>query len=135
MSAATPGQAAHQAETVAIAFHQAYEELAPQYGYRTREASAKPWDEVPAKNAALMVATAARLLETGVISAAAQEPHAAPGLAALRERLARAEGDRNAARNVVADILDCFSPSGSGHTARVGQVQIAKWRTRAGLTS
>jgi hypothetical protein len=74
VTAATPGHAAHQAETVAIAFHQAYEELAPQYGYRTREASAKPWDEVPEQNAALMVATAARLLETGVISAA-QEPH------------------------------------------------------------
>ncbi len=47
----------------------------------------------------------------------------------------KAQADRNSARNVVAEILDCFGPSGSGHTARVGQVQIAKWRTRAGLTS
>lgn len=36
---------------------------------------------------------------------------------------------------VIADILGHFGPSGSGHTARVGQVQIAKWRTRAGLTT
>jgi hypothetical protein len=32
---------------------------------------------------------------------------------------------------LVNEILDHFGPSGSGHTARVGQVQIAKWRKRA----
>jgi hypothetical protein len=55
-------------------------------------------------------------------------PRAAPELAAaMRESRLRAE--------VITEILAAFSPSGSGHTARVGQVQIAKWRTRAGLTS
>jgi hypothetical protein len=38
-------------------------------------------------------------------------------------------------RAVIIDMLAAFSPSGSGCTARVGMVQIAKWRTRAGLTS
>jgi hypothetical protein len=69
--AATPGQRNHQAETIAIAFHDAYEALAPEYGYRTREASAKPWDEIPVANAGLMVATVERLLERSVIAAAA----------------------------------------------------------------
>jgi hypothetical protein len=56
------------------------------------------------------------------------EPQPAPELAAaMRESRLRAE--------VITEILDAFSPSGSGHTARVGMVQIARWRTRAGLTS
>lgn len=50
------------------------------------------------------------------------EPKPAPELAEVR-------------RAVIIEILAAFSPSGSGHTARVGMVQIAKWRTRAGLTS
>lgn len=36
-------------------------------------------------------------------------------------------------RDLTAEILAAFGPSGSGHTARVGQVQIRKWRQRAGL--
>jgi hypothetical protein len=76
---------------------------------------------------------------------AAQQPQPAPELAAtprprvdwarVSEVVADRERERDEARAVVADMLDCFSPSGSGHTARVGQVQITKWRTRAGLTS
>jgi hypothetical protein len=54
---------------IAKAFHEAYEELAPQFGYRTREASAKPWEEVPAQNKDLMVATVGKLLADGVITA------------------------------------------------------------------
>jgi hypothetical protein len=54
-------------------------------------------------------------------------PQPAPELAAaMRESRLRAE--------VITEILAAFSPSGSGHTARVGMVQVAKWRTRAGLT-
>jgi hypothetical protein len=38
-------------------------------------------------------------------------------------------------RDLIAEILDEFSPaSGDGHRARVGQVRIARWRSRAGLT-
>ncbi len=55
------------AEQVARAFHESYERLAPRYGYRTREASARPWDEVPEDNRRLMVAVAADLLTRGVI--------------------------------------------------------------------
>ena len=55
------------AEEIARAFHEAYEQLAPDFGYRTREASAKPWDEVPEQNRHLMVATVEKLLKDGAI--------------------------------------------------------------------
>jgi hypothetical protein len=56
------------AERVAQAFHDAYEQLAPAFGYRTREDSAKPWREVPVRNRRLMVATVQDLLGRGVIA-------------------------------------------------------------------
>ena len=58
------------AEYVAQAFHETYEELAPLHGYKTREASAVPWDEVPEQNKALMVNVAHHLLDGGVIQRA-----------------------------------------------------------------
>jgi hypothetical protein len=57
------------AERIARAFHEAYEDLAPDHGYETRNASAKPWDQVPDNNRSLMVATVQRLLDTDVITA------------------------------------------------------------------
>ena len=46
-------------ERMAEAFHAAYERHAPEFDYRTREASAVPWEDVPENNRALMkVATA-----------------------------------------------------------------------------
>jgi hypothetical protein len=58
-------------ERIARAFHAKYEELAPMFGYRTREASAKPWEDVPVENRRLMIATVLELIDGGVISAAA----------------------------------------------------------------
>ncbi|MEU3452159.1 hypothetical protein ABZ671_00750 [Micromonospora sp. NPDC006766] len=60
--------AAHDAERIARAFHESYERQAPEHGYRTREASAKPWAQVPANNRALMVAVVDDLLRRGVIT-------------------------------------------------------------------
>ena len=54
---ASPDRAGLPDEGVARLFHEAYERLAPDFGYRTREASAKPWDDVPEQNRALMAAT------------------------------------------------------------------------------
>jgi hypothetical protein len=56
-----------RAEHVAREFHAEYEALAPLFGYRTRQESAKPWEEVPSHNRELMKATVTRLLERGVI--------------------------------------------------------------------
>lgn len=50
------------AEQIAQAFHEHYERLAPDFGYKTRRDSAKPWTEVPEQNRRLMVATVAAVL-------------------------------------------------------------------------
>lgn len=49
-------------EELARSFHDEYERLAPHFGYKTREESAVPWDEVPVNNRALMLATATAVL-------------------------------------------------------------------------
>ena len=51
------------AEDLARFFHETYERLAPQFGYKTRESSAVPWEEVPENNKHLMVETARHVLE------------------------------------------------------------------------
>lgn len=58
-----------QAERIAKEFHDSYERLAPDHNYKTREASAKPWDEVPEDNKNLMIAVVTDLIDNGVISA------------------------------------------------------------------
>lgn len=63
---AYPRQATSEAECLAARFHEAYERLAPGFGYATREASAVPWSEVPEPNRGLMLAVAADLLDQGV---------------------------------------------------------------------
>ena len=54
-------------ERIARAFHEAYEKLAPMFGYETREANAKPWIEVPTQNRELMKAVVSSLIVNGVI--------------------------------------------------------------------
>jgi hypothetical protein len=49
-------------EELARLFHETYERLAPHYGYKTREASAVPWSDVPANNKALMINVADDIL-------------------------------------------------------------------------
>lgn len=49
--------AAIPAESIASCFHRHYERLAPEYGYKTREASAVPWEDVPEESKSLMCAT------------------------------------------------------------------------------
>ena len=63
-------------EAAARAFHENYERLAPDYGYKTREASAVAWEGVPEKNRSLMLATVAAvlpLIEQRVIDRLARE--------------------------------------------------------------
>lgn len=68
-SAAAGARPATSAEDVAQRFHEAYERLAPEHGYETRKASAKPWSEVPEQNRGLMVATVQALIDDGTIRA------------------------------------------------------------------
>lgn len=64
-----------QAETIAKRFHDVYVFLAPQHGYETREASAKPWSEVPEQNRSLMISTVFQLLTEGTIKAQSHYDH------------------------------------------------------------
>ncbi len=52
----------YTAEQMARIFHDVYERLAPEYGYKTREESAKPWNEIPESNRQLMIATVTEVL-------------------------------------------------------------------------
>ena len=51
-----------RAEILARLFHEAYEKLAPGYNYKTREASAVEWEDVPENNKKLMIAVSAEIL-------------------------------------------------------------------------
>ncbi|HXH35242.1 MAG TPA: hypothetical protein VNJ54_12665 [Plantibacter sp.] len=51
-----------EAETLARYFHEAYERLAPSFGYETRQASAVPWGNVPEPNRKLMEAVVAEVM-------------------------------------------------------------------------
>lgn len=66
------------AEQVARAFLETYERLAAEHRYSTREASAKPWAEVPEDNRSLMVATVQELLDQRVVVAKRLSPDEAP---------------------------------------------------------
>lgn len=55
-------------EYVAKQFHEEYEKQAPEFGYKTREASAVPWTDVPEQNKNLMISVAYSLLIRGVIT-------------------------------------------------------------------
>lgn len=67
------------AETIAKAFHESYERQAPDHGYKTRERSAVPWEDVPEDNKSLMIAVVDDLLTSRVIADASDV--AAPCLA------------------------------------------------------
>jgi hypothetical protein len=54
------------AEALAQRFHETYERLAPEFGYKTREASAKPWADVPDQNKQLMISVCEELLREGI---------------------------------------------------------------------
>ena len=64
-----PAENSMTAEQIAQAFHETYERLAPDFGYKTREASARPWAEVPGENKALMIAVVQALLDADVLTA------------------------------------------------------------------
>ncbi len=44
-------------------FHEVYEELAPKYGWKTQEASAVPWDDVPKHQRELMCDVIRRVVQ------------------------------------------------------------------------
>lgn len=116
--------ALESAEAIAQRFHEAYERLAPSYGYRTREASAKPWAEVPERNRALMIAVAgevAPLIEREALERAADDMDGWCDEAV--ERL------RARAASLVGSQQDDDDP---GRTGLLTKRQIAQWLRAVG---
>lgn len=87
------------AADLARAFHEAYERLAPSFGYETRRASAVPWEDVPEPNRSLMIAVAGEVLSD-----------LAAELARLRREVE--EGDRF--QRIALLLSDIFSWLGVG---------------------
>jgi hypothetical protein len=50
------------AEELAQLFHETYERVAKEVGYKTRDESAVPWEQVPEDNKRVMITTAAEVL-------------------------------------------------------------------------
>ncbi len=93
---------------VAQLFHEAYERLAPEHGYKTREASAVPWDDVPEDNRALMVATAEAVIDQvygAVAPRIAAQCRQSPA-AIVQPRPRHIEGAPSVHDLLVQDILD-----------------------------
>ena len=76
-------------DPTARAFHEAYEKLAPEWGYKTRPESAVPWEQVPAANKGLMCSVIHQLIEDGVL-AAREDTERPEEVERLREGLERA---------------------------------------------
>ena len=94
-----------QGAALAQRFHEAYERLAPSFGFETREASAKPWADVPEQNRALMIAVCDEILVEP------DQPEPAGLRGDLRGVLNRysAENGSNTPDHVLADyVLGCL---------------------------
>lgn len=61
------------ADRIAREFHETYEYLAPDFSYKTREASSVPWQDVPENNKNLMTAVVDNLMQRGIISPGGSE--------------------------------------------------------------
>jgi hypothetical protein len=56
-----------QVEAIARAFHENYERLAPEFGWKPQPQSSVSWERVPPENRQLMQATVRSLLIDGII--------------------------------------------------------------------
>lgn len=90
-----------------------------------------PWDELTSAEHLTAVKAAAMAEARDLREQLASETRTRLHLAGERDE---ARSDLTQLRALAAEILAAFGPSGSGHTARIGQVQHAKWRERAGLS-
>lgn len=108
------------AETLAQRFHEAYERLAPSFGYETRTASAKPWAEVPENNRRLMTAVCAEIAVLLNAEPAREQAYNSgfdDGVADYEKELlvartarARAEQERDALQEIADLPLDGGAP-------------------------
>lgn len=102
------GDVTPDVEALARAFHEAYERLAPSFGYETRPESAVPWESVPLMNKRLMMAVV-----EGVLVARLKACEEARDEEALRARgrlaeLTRAEAALSECRLVLTHYLRTY---------------------------
>ena len=76
-------------EKLAELFHVTYERLAPDFGYKTREASAKPWADVPEQNKNLMIAVCKEI----ITSYEWTESHASEVVHKFKQRLSEMQAE------------------------------------------
>lgn len=74
-----------QAALLAEKFHDAYERLAPTFGYTTRPESAKPWADVPEANKRLMSSVIADVFIPLLLSTRRQALEEAANIASNHE--------------------------------------------------
>jgi hypothetical protein len=96
------------AEDVARRFHEAYERLAPSFGYETRRASAVPWDAVPENNRQLMEAVASEVL--AALPVREDEPTGIVALRNIRKAYERGANWEDLIR-LVDSALDAYEAS------------------------
>lgn len=58
------GNTLEQAKYLARLFHELYEMYAPEFGYKTRKASAVEWEKVPKQNKRLMIKVCSEILRS-----------------------------------------------------------------------
>ncbi len=102
----------YDALELAKAFHNAYEEMAPAFDYKTKTESAGAWDGIPENNQKLMIATCARIMmnitlpqERTAIAQAVAEYKAL--LQEAHDEMDRANKEYGGALNVKS-IPNCF---------------------------
>lgn len=106
-------------DVIARRFHEAYERLAPEFGYETRRESAVPWEDVPEQNKALMIAVA-----TEVVGGAVEISSKALRLAEALYRAVEFEaGDGQA----IADEIKALHAGLPAEATGLGAVDLLRW--------
>lgn len=130
------------AEELAQSFHEAYERLAPSFGYKTREASAKPWADVPEQNRALMVAVCTEVMVPKLAAAQAEttfhtesDRAAMEETRAVHEKLAAAQAEARGLREALNRICEWVAQTQTGYDG--GDVETFDFMiaARAALTT
>ena len=112
-----------KAEQLARLFHETYEELAPNFNYETRRASARPWCDVPENNRNLMIAVAEKIL----FMQKKMDVHAVKLIEQQDERIAELEKEisKRPAKPLFGEARSCILVA-MDNSANVN-VAIEKW--------
>ena len=112
-----------RAEQLAQQFHEAYERLAPSFGYKTREASAKPWAEVPENNRKLMTAVCAEIQQAARADRAELRTALTEAKEALEQHARKGHNDScSFALCGIPYECDCGYDKGSAALAKIREV-------------